>query len=109
MVPGWVSISCCTSEASSMTAAADRYHARVRQLPCVATLMIEGRRVPSTELHHVESSRDALSEFLVIPLSFAYHSRQSPISIHTLSRRGFERTYKVSELKMLAKVQELLA
>jgi len=92
-----------------MTAASDRYHARVRQLPCIATLMIEGRTVPSEELHHVETVRDELSEFLVIPLSVAYHSRSSPISIHTLSRRGFERAYGISELKMLAKVTELLA
>ena len=92
-----------------MNAAAQRYHARVRQLPCIATLMIEGRTVPSEELHHVETVRDELSEFLVLPLSVAYHSRSSPISIHTLSRRGFERTYRISELKMLAKVTELLA
>ena len=92
-----------------MNAAAQRYQARVRQLPCIATLMIEGRMVPSEELHHVETVRDELSEFLVLPLSVAYHSRSSPISIHTLSRRGFERTYRISELKMLAKVTQLLA
>jgi len=94
--------------AGAMSAASDRYQARVRQLPCIATLMIEGRIVRSEELHHVESVRDELSGFLVIPLSWNYHNRMSPISIHTLSRRGFERRYKLSELKMLAKVTELL-
>ena len=92
-----------------MNNVARRYQDRVRQLPCIATLMIEGRTVPSEELHHIETVRDELSEFLVLPLSHAYHSRSSPISIHTLSRRGFERRYGISELKMLAKVQELLA
>ena len=92
-----------------MTAAADRHEARVRRLPCIATLLIEGRTVPSEELHHIESVRDDLSEFLVVPLSRRFHSRQSPISIHTLSRRGFERRYKIDELAMLAKVNELLA
>jgi len=92
-----------------MTAAAKRHEVRCRQLPCIATLMIEGRTVPSEEIHHVESVRDELSDFLIVPLSWAYHSRQSSISIHTLSRRGFERRYKVSELKMLAKVTQLLA
>ena len=92
-----------------MSAAADRHKARCAQLPCVATLLIEGRRVPSEELHHVESVRDELSDFLIVPLSVRYHSRNSPISIHALSRRGFERRYGISELKMLAKSQELLA
>lgn len=92
-----------------MTAAARRHMDRVRKLPCIATLMIEGRTVPSEEIHHVESVRDELSDFLVVPLSRAYHSRSSPISIHTLSRRGFERRYKIDELAMLAKVNELLA
>ena len=92
-----------------MNVTAKRYQDRVRQLPCIATLMLEGRTVSSEELHHVESTRDELSEYLVIPLSVAYHSRSSPISIHTLSRRGFERRYKISELRMLAKTLELLA
>ncbi len=92
-----------------MSAASKRHMERVRRLPCIATLMIEGQSVPSEELHHAESVRDELSDFLIIPLSWRYHSRNSPISIHALSRRGFERRYGISELKMLAKVQELLA
>lgn len=91
-----------------MTAAA-RHMARIRELPCVATLLIEGRRVPCEEVHHIESVRSELSAFLIVPLSWAYHSRQSPISIHALSRRGFERRYKISELDLLAKTLELLA
>ena len=92
-----------------MTLAADRHMARVRELPCVATLLIEGKRVPCEEVHHIESARDELSPFLIVPLSWRYHSRNSPISIHALSRRGFERRYKVSELDLLAKTQELLS
>ncbi len=92
-----------------MTVAADRHMARVRSLPCVATLLIEGKRVPCEEVHHIESVRDELSAFLIVPLSWRYHSRSSPISIHTLSRRGFERRYKISELDLLGKTNELLA
>lgn len=92
-----------------MSAAADRHEARVRELPCIATLLIEGVRVPCEEVHHVESVRDELSDFLIVPLSWKYHNRMSPISIHALSRRGFERRYRVDELDMLAKVNELLA
>ena len=92
-----------------MTAAADRHMARVRQLPCVATLLIEGVRVPCEEVHHLQWVRDNLSPFLIVPLSRKYHSRNSPISIHALSRRGFERQFKVSEMDLLGKTLELLA
>lgn len=91
-----------------MTAAA-RHEARVRQLPCVATLLIEGKRVPCEEIHHIQSVRNDLSDFLIVPISHKYHSRYSAVGIHALSRRGFERMFKISELDLLAKTQELLS
>ena len=58
-------------------------------------------------LHHVESVRDELSDFLVVPVCHEIHEGSG--GIHGLHRRGFERRYKVTEMKMLAKVNELLA
>ena len=92
-----------------MTAAADRHMARVRELPCVATLLIEGKRVPCEEVHHIQFVRDELSPFLIVPLSWRYHNPMSPIGLHALSRRGFERRYRISELDLLGKTLELLA
>lgn len=59
------------------------------------------------ELHHVEDVRDELSDFLIVPACIEMH--RGPLGIHGLHRRGFERRYGLSELKMLGKVQELLA
>lgn len=90
-----------------MSAAADRHMDRVRQLPCVPCLIILGVRHPCEELHHVESSRDRKSNFLIIPCCVEMH--RGPSGIHGLHRRGFMLRYRLDDLAMLAKVQELLA
>lgn len=90
-----------------MNAAAKRHMDRVRRLPCVPCLLIFGKTHPCEEVHHVESVRDELSDLLIIPTCRAMH--QGPIGIHGLHRRQFERRYKIDELAMLGKVNELLA
>lgn len=90
-----------------MSAASKRHMDRVRQLPCVPCLMIFGVSHPCEHLHHVESVRDELSDCLVVPCCIEIHEGAG--GIHGLHRRGFERRYKVTELKMIAKVNELLA
>ena len=90
-----------------MSAASKRHMARVRELPCVPCLLIFGVKHRCEHLHHVESVRDELSDFLVVPVCHEIHEGSG--GIHGLHRRGFERRYKVTEMKMLAKVNELLA
>ena len=90
-----------------MNAAAERHQARVRQLPCVPCLLIFGTLHNCEELHHPESVRDELSEFLVVPICIEMHKGTN--GIHGLHRRGFERRYRISDLDMLAKTTELLS
>jgi hypothetical protein len=79
---------------------AKEYVAYLHTLPCIATLLIEGKIVPAEEVHHIESIRDGLSDFAAIPLCTAYHRGAN--GVHQLSRRGFERRYKLSEIDLLA-------
>ena len=74
----------------------------LHSLDCAATWLIEGKRVKCEIVHHPQFIRDELSDWIGIPLLKKYHSRDSPTGLHYLSRRGFERTFKVSELDLLA-------
>ena len=71
-------------------------------LDCAASWLIEGKRVRCEVVHHPQSVRDDMSDFLGIPLLKKYHSRDSPPGLHYLSRRGFERMFKITELDLLA-------
>src|SRR5581483_11735681 len=72
----------------------------VAGLPCVATYLLTGEKVYGCHLHHLESVRDALSEWAVVPLTPDMHI--GPNGIHGLSRRGFYNRYKLDDTALLA-------
>lgn len=80
---------------------------QVRQLPCIPCLMLFDETHSCQEVHHPDTRRNELSQFRIIPMCIAMHQGQN--GIHGLHRRGFERTYKLTEDDMLAKVNELVA
>ena len=84
----------------------DEYKNIVAGLPCVVTWLTQGRKIYGCELHHPESVRDNLSDWLVVPLSPEMH--RGPNGIHGLSRRGFEMRYKLDDLAMIAGTIKLL-
>lgn len=76
---------------------------RIHTLPCVVTLAMEGRRVPSEVAHHVESVRDSLSDYGAVPMTDYWHKE-----LHRLSRRGFETRTKLTETDLLCWTIKLL-
>ena len=88
------------------------YQARVREIGCV--LCRHMNQYPqyhialgAIELHHVESVRDGLSEYAVVPLHQQCH--QGPNGVHGLGRRGFVARYKLTDVDLLALVAKELA
>ena len=75
----------------------------LHELPCVITYALTGERVPSEVVHHPESVRDAMSDFLGVPMTDSWHKH-----LHALSRRGFERLTKLSDLDLLAYTMKLV-
>ena len=86
------------------------YQDKVRALGCVVCqldtvlvdpvgLYFEGIPV---SIHHVESVRDELSEYAVVPLCYDHH--QGPNGVHGLGRRGFVARYKLTDVDLLALV-----
>lgn len=65
----------------------------VSELDCVVC----GRRPVS--IHHIESHRDALSDYAVAALCYDCH--QGPNGVHGLSRRGYEARTKLSQLDLV--------
>ena len=81
-----------------MSAAGDRWMAKVRALPCITC----GVSAPSS-VHHIRTER-IKNDFLVIPLCPGCH--QSDFSIHN-SKEQFTNIFG-SELHLLAKTIEAL-
>jgi hypothetical protein len=52
------------------------------------------------EIHHVESVRDELSDYAVVPLCPEHH--RGATGVHGLRRRGFEMRYKLTDVDLLA-------
>ena len=77
--------------------------AMLHELPCAVTYALTGERRPSEVVHHVQSVRDAMSDFLGVPMTDAWHKH-----LHHLSRRGFERLTKLSEMDLLAYTMKLV-
>ena len=75
----------------------------LHQLPCAVTYALTGKRVPSEVVHHVESVRDSMSDFLGVPMTDSWHKH-----LHAISRRGFERLTKLSEMDLLAYTIKLM-
>ena len=81
------------------------YQSRVRDLGCILCLELGLGKTPAA-IHHVESIRDGLSEYAVVPLCHTHH--QGEYGVHGLSRRGFEAMYKLTEIDLLAMVARAL-
>lgn len=85
---------------------ADQYKKLVHELPCVVHWLFLQEKVYGVTGHHLESIRDALSHFAMIPVCHEHH--QGPNGIHGLSRRGFELRYKLTEIDLMAGTIQLL-
>lgn len=79
----------------------------VRDVGCVVCRHIGRVGISNdTAIHHIESIRDALSAYAIVPLCYDHH--QGPNGVHGLSRRGFEARYKLTEIDLLALVNREL-
>ena len=81
----------------------ERYHARLRTLPCIVGFHI-GQDCRCEHLHHVGPVEDR-DDMNVVPLCEAHH--EGPMGVHGLHRRAFERHYRLSDFKMLAITRRL--
>lgn len=82
------------------------YQDRVRSIGCLVCKELGLGPTPAA-IHHVESIRDGLSEYAVVPLCWDHH--QGPEGVHGLHRRVFEMRYKLTDIDMLAMVAKALA
>jgi hypothetical protein len=73
---------------------------RIHELPCVVCGHLGLPPTFPVSGHHLESVRDALSEYAQVPLCPTHHV--GPDGVHGLSRRGFEARYKLSQIDLLA-------
>lgn len=80
----------------------ESYQARVRQLGCIICLEFPAPNCGALTLHHVESIRDGLSEYAVVPLGHYHH--QGAGGVHGLSRSVFVMRYKMTDVDLLALV-----
>lgn len=78
------------------------YQDRVRELGCVVCEEKSG----DVQLHHVESIRDGLSEYAVVPLCEYHHTGAG--GVHGLGRRSFVARYKLTDVDLLAMVAKAL-
>ena len=83
------------------------YQDRVRALGCVVCEHLEQHSMEDVSLHHVESIRDSLSEWVVVPLCHFHH--QGSGGVHALGRRGFVARYKLTDIDLLALVAKGLS
>ena len=81
------------------------YEKRVRAIGCILCLHLGLGRTPAS-IHHVESNRDDLSEYAIVPLCPEHH--QGPNGVHGLRRRGFEMRYKLTDIDLMAIVNREL-
>lgn len=79
---------------------------RIHSLPCCVCVHLGMPIVYPTFAHHIESVRDRDSDFAAVPLCHEHH--QGANGIHGLSRSGFERRYKLSELDLMKLTLKLL-
>jgi len=80
---------------------AKHYESMVRGIGCIVCLHLDLGRTPAA-IHHVESVRDGLSAYAIVPLCYEHH--QGATGVHGLSRRGFESMYKLTDIDLLAMV-----
>lgn len=80
-----------------------QYKEYLHSFPCVVCDVTEGKRTLGVQTHHVESNRDDDSDWGMVPLCVFHHSE-----LHQLSRRGFERRYRLDSVDMLKHTIRLL-
>ena len=73
------------------------YMEMVHRLPCLVC-ELTGEPSPQVEAHHVGTG-DERTDWLVVPLCVEHH--RGATGVHGLSRRGFERRYKLTDLMMV--------
>ncbi len=73
---------------------------RLHEIPCVICTHMGMPESWPVAVHHLESIRDNLSDYAAIPICHDHH--QGVVGVHTLSRRGFERMFKLTDLDLLA-------
>lgn len=82
----------------------ERYR-RIAELGC-SLCRHQGNEGTPAELHHIRRAGKR-SAAPVIPLC-PYHHRGSNTSIHGMGRKLFERTYQITEEKLLVQTEDLL-
>lgn len=92
-----------------MSNASKRHMGRVAALGCCICRHL-GYEPSPAQVHHIREEQGAAQrahDCLTIPLCPQHHTGST--GIHGLGRKAFERTYKVTELDLLALTLELLA
>lgn len=70
----------------------------LHELPCVVHRYVYAKpQETETVAHHLESIRDVNSDYAAVSLCDDCHKQ-----LHSMSRRGFERFTKLSEIDLLA-------
>lgn len=91
------------------TTVAERKHmGRVASIGCILCRHLGYGDTPAA-VHHIREEQGVAmraSNFLVVPLCPEHH--QGGSGIHGLGRKAFERTYRLSELDLLAMTLEVL-
>lgn len=91
-----------------MSAAGKRHMGRVAEVGCVLCHHL-GHGYTPCEVHHIRTDQGAsqrASDMLTVPLCPEHHRGGS--GFHGLGRKAFERTYKLTELDLLAMTIEAL-
>lgn len=91
-----------------MSAAGKRHMGRVAEVGCILCHHLGYGHSPA-EVHHIRTDQGVsmrASDLLTVPLCPEHHRGAS--GVHGLGKRGFERTYKLSELDLLAMTIEAL-
>ena len=93
---------------SRSSAEGRRHMGRVAELGCVLCRHLGFDGTPA-EVHHIREGQGAAqraSDFLTVPLCPEHH--RGGTGLHGLGTKAFERTYKLSELDLLAMTVEAL-
>jgi hypothetical protein len=92
-----------------MSAASKRHMGKVAELGCIICWRLGYGKSPA-EVHHLKEECGASqrqSDFLTVPLCPEHH--RGGTGLHGLGRKAFERTYRLSELDLLAlTIEELV-
>lgn len=91
-----------------MSAKGSRHMGKVAEVGCILCLKLGWGPTPA-QVHHLKEECGASqrqSDFLTVPLCSEHH--QGATGIHGLGRKRFERTYRLTELDLLAATLEAI-